>query len=156
MGATTGHRLSPDNSEKDVLIGRQRGDRHEQLAHLTDAERMDRDHRRRSTRARESFDLVLRRRGDTAARGEDGRKTHYGRDSDQHAAILVRQLIPVDHRSFQLPETRVHQAVGLAGERRRQERMALGVARQFLRQRDEIVPILAGGRRGGERAAVEF
>src|SRR5207244_12813055 len=42
--------------------------------------------------------------------------------------------------TFQLAEPGDHQAIGLARERRRQNRVALGIARQLLRERDEFLP----------------
>jgi len=39
-------------------------------------------------------------------------------------------------------QTREHQPVGLTGERSRQQRVALGVARETLRERDQFLTVL--------------
>jgi hypothetical protein len=43
-----------------------------------------------------------------------------------------------------MPEAGDHQAIGLARERRRQNRVTLGVARKLLRKRDELLAAQRG------------
>src|SRR4051812_1095832 len=44
-------------------------------------------------------------------------------------------------RRFEQPQARDHQTIGLAGERGREDRVTLGVARELLRQRDQVLAL---------------
>ena len=44
-------------------------------------------------------------------------------------------------RRFEQPKTRDHQPIGLAGQRRGQNSVTLGIARELLRERDEFLPL---------------
>jgi hypothetical protein len=43
-------------------------------------------------------------------------------------------------RTFELPQTLDHEPVGLAGKRRRQDGVTLGIAREPLRERNQFLP----------------